>query len=384
METGPAFIRVAIIGFGLIGASLARALRERQMAGHIYACDTNAGYLEYGIQHFIVDETSFDAAIAVAGADLVLIATPPASFAAIAQSIVPALKHGALVMDMGSVKQSAMEAIASQLPKHVDYIPCHPIAGREHSGPEASLATLFDQRRVIITPAEDVREHALHAAMLFWQALGSKPEAMPADLHDAIYATVSHLPQLVAFAATPIIAPSLPESAGFPLFQRFTRLCHSATPLWAEIFALNARPLLVVLTTYLQGVYQIVSELREGEPEAGGKSAAVSAEELAFCRIVLFPRIAASCLVGAVMTTEKKMNLPLARYAGSGFADVACPALEAPDDDLKQISNYAVQIAELLEQFIATLNRLHHALEMGDIAAIEAQLQSLQEPAKRL
>lgn len=377
MENPPAFRRVAILGFGLIGASLARAIRKAGLGGQITAYDASAESLRYGKEQNMIDETAAAAADAAREADLVLIATPPAAFGNIAQNIGVSLKRGALVMDMGSVKEAAMQAIAPHLPATVDYIPAHPIAGREQSGAQAGVDSLFEGRRVIITPAPGAREHALHTAMLFWQALGSKPEAMPADLHDVIYATVSHLPQLAAFAAAPLVHIHRSESGAFPLFARFTRLCDSSPDLWAQIFALNAKPLLVVLQTYLQGVYQILSELREHHEE----KADISPEEMAYCRMVLFPRIAASCLVGAVMTTERQINLPLARYAGSGFADVACPALEEPEENLKQISNYPLQIAEMLEEFMGALQSLQNAVQSDDIAIIQATIERLQSGA---
>ncbi|MDE3016474.1 MAG: prephenate dehydrogenase/arogenate dehydrogenase family protein [Pseudomonadota bacterium] len=396
------FGRITIIGLGLIGSSIARAAHERKLAKIIVGCDADKASLEYARKHGFVDEAIADPVQAVTGSDLVILATPPSTLGGIAITIAPKLKAGAIVMDVCSVKQPAIDAIVPHLPERVFFIPAHPIAGSEQSGVVAGSADLFNGKRVIVTPEQGEKTPALVAMMQFWQdmGMGVRVEAMPALLHDLAYAYVSHLPQLLAFAAAP-----LAEGAPPP----FLRLADSPAVLWENIFELNKENILKALDRYLDVISHIIKELSQapeeplslrekvkGEgvsislPSPGASAFAkvsvdtsrhperlkndiqmsffepFSPEGEGVIRSTLFPRLAASCLVTTVMEAEKKAGFPMARYAGSGFADFTAPAGVPPDGDIESISGHHAAMAALLDVYAKRLKTMRGALAAGN------------------
>ena len=189
--------RVAIVGLGLIGSSIARAIRERlphvAVTGHDAGDDVREIAREFGFCDTVVD----DAVAAVADADLVILAVPVGRMADAAAEIAPGLKADALISDVGSSKAGVAEALAKALPDHI-VIPAHPVAGTENSGPAAGFASLFEGRWCIVTPGAGASDEAVTAVTGFWQALGAKVETMDAAHHDMVLAVTSHLPHLIA------------------------------------------------------------------------------------------------------------------------------------------------------------------------------------------
>lgn len=349
MATKPLFDQIAIIGLGLIGSSIARAVHEKHVAKTIIGCDRNEVSLAYAKKHGFLDNAS-DEFSAIAGSDVVIIATPPSALGEIAEAIVPHLKAGCLMMDVCSVKEPAIAAIAPHIPDGVDYVPAHPIAGSEQSGIAAGRADLFDKKRVVITPEEPPSDTLMQNISSFWQTLGARVEAMPPHLHDLIYAYVSHLPQLLAFAL-----PEMPEDAGL---EKFLRLTHTGTAMWVEIFSSNKKNVGKALDRYLDAVAHIAGEL-ENAPE----DAVASKADKKTALTVLFPRIAASCLITTVMEIEKQSGFSFARYAGTGFADFTAPAAIPPDDDIERISGQHKAVAAILKKYVERLKKIREALE---------------------
>lgn len=349
------FDRITLIGLGLIGSSIARACRTNQAAYKIVGCDDSETVLAYARQQNIVDVAMRDPRTAVAHSNLVILATPPSTLAYIAQQIGPLLTPGTLVMDTASVKLAAVEAIAPYLPPHVHFIPAHPIAGSELSGISASSANLFERRRVVVTPEAPLEGELLKKITRFWGALGARVEGMPAALHDHIYAYVSHLPQLLAYA----VGQTIPGYARQETLSRFLRKSSANIQLWAEIFALNKTNLLAALDRYLDAISHIVNELKSAPADASP----VQPADPALAATVLFPRIAASCLITTVMEAERKAGLSFARYSGAGFADFASPATSAPDNDLERISSQYPHVVALLETYSAHLKQWREKIE---------------------
>ena len=356
--------RITIIGLGLIGSSIARAVHTAELAETVVGCDNNEITLTYARSHGFIDEAMRDPAIAVKHSDIVILATPPAWMGDVAKAIGPALKPSALVMDTASVKLPIMQAIAEHLPKHINFVPAHPIAGSEQSGIRASRTDLFHNKRVIVTPTEPLQENMLQVVDRFWRALGARVDAMPPELHDLVYAHVSHLPQLLAFAAARIITQ--PKHAQ----PAFTRLFHSSPQLWTEIFLLNQAPVLAALDRYLDVIIHINREFADA-PETEP-----SAHDEVLAEGVLFPRIVASSLITTVMEAEKKSGFPFARYAGSGFADFTSPAIKPPETDIEQISAHYKTVSNLLASFIAILTQLRSAISEGNAAELQKLLSS--------
>lgn len=359
------FEQVTIIGLGLIGSSIARGVREYRVSSHIVGCDANDATLAYARSSGIINAASLDAGIAVKGSDLVIIATPPSALGDTAKAIASHLSKGAIVMDVASVKQAAIAAIAPALPAHVSYIPAHPIAGSEKSGVKAGTADLFINKRVIVTPAEITENAALQRVTSFWTALGARVEGIPADLHDKIYACVSHLPQLLAFAAGQSIPADGKQSE---MLVGFMRLSRSAPELWMDIFALNKANLLTALDRYLDAATHIQKELETGSTEPPG------AHDEWLASHVLFPRIAASCLVTTVMEAERNAGFSFARYTGTGFASFTAALSQPPEEDIEGISGNFQAVAKVLHAYTSTLKSWREWIIAGNFDTLQAAL----------
>lgn len=363
-----AYQKVTVIGLGLIGSSIARAVHKQKLSSDIAGVDNNELSLSYARKHGFIDQASMRAADAVEGSDLVIIATPTHLLADICKQIAPKLKHGTLVMDVGSVKQIPLEVMTEHLPEHALIVPAHPIAGSEKSGVSAGNAELFEKKRVVITPSAPLTHDQLQKVTKFWQALGARVEAMPAELHDTVYGYVSHLPQLLAFAVRPIVSASEKEISGNAALSKFLRISHSDIELWCGIFLLNREIMMNVASRYLDVITHIRKELASAPEDVASKDSDQT-------RLSLFPRIVASCLITTVMEAEKKTSVVFTRFAGTGFADFTTPATTAPDADLEKISDHYAQMTELMAALEARLTNIIDALESESAVALAKALE---------
>lgn len=359
------FERITIIGLGLIGSSIARAVRAKKLADTIVGCDDSEVSLTYARSSKIIDIAMNDLATAVRDSQLVIFAVPPSQMEQVAKLCAPGLKNHAIVMDTASVKIPVMTGITKHLPAHVDFIPAHPIAGSEQSGIRAGRADLFDGRRIILTPNEPLQDRMLQIITHFWSAMGARVEGMPPDMHDTVYAYVSHLPQLLAFATRGLVKNDTESDT----LKKFLRLRESNTTLWADIFILNRDHVLVALDRYLDAIWHIKGELKAAPKEEQ------SAANDVLARNVLFPRIAAACLITTVMEAEKKLGISFARYAGTGFSDFTTPAALAPEQEIEQISGHYLPVLNILQEYVSALKTLRASIENGDPQILEKALQ---------
>jgi cyclohexadieny/prephenate dehydrogenase len=270
----PLFERVAIIGIGLIGSSLARVIRRDNPATRIVACARRAETLEAVRRLNIADETTDDPAAAVAGADLVVLATPLSAYAEIAARIAPALKPGAIVTDVGSVKEQAIQDLKPALPAGVHLVPGHPVAGTEHSGPEAGFAEMFEDRWCILTPLDGSDPEAVAKVTALWRLAKMKVVTMPAEHHDRVLAMTSHLPHLIAYTivgtATALGDDLKSEVIAFSAggFRDFTRIAASDPVMWRDIFLKNREAVLDVLQRFSEDLSGLQRAIRRGEGDA--------------------------------------------------------------------------------------------------------------------
>ncbi|QCG92724.1 prephenate/arogenate dehydrogenase family protein [Azospirillum sp. TSA2s] len=268
---GPLFDRVAIIGIGLIGSSLARALAEYGIARQVVCADRSAETCAKALELGIVAEASTDPATALAGADLVILSTPVGSYAAVAEAIGPLLQRGTIVTDVGSVKQAALRDIGPHLPDGVHLIPGHPVAGTEHSGPEAGFATLFQGRWCILTPPTGADRHALERVTELWRRVGSTVEIMEASHHDRVLAITSHLPHLIAYTivgtASDLEEDTKSEVIKFSAggFRDFTRIAASDPVMWRDVFLNNREAVLEILQRFTEDLTALQRAIRWGE-----------------------------------------------------------------------------------------------------------------------
>jgi cyclohexadieny/prephenate dehydrogenase len=266
---------MALIGFGLIGGSIARAAREQDLAGEIVttarSARTRARVMELGIVDRVVDTN----AEAVKDADLVILCIPVGACGAVAQEIAGDLKVGAIVSDVGSVKGAVVRDMAPHLPATVHFVPAHPVAGTEHSGPDAGFAELFVGRWCILTPPEGTDAAAVDKLAAFWRMLGANVETMASpEHHDLVLAITSHLPHLIAYTivgtadelAEVTRSEVLKFSAGG--FRDFTRIAASDPTMWRDVFLANKDAVLEMLGTFNEDLSQLTRAIRRGDGEA--------------------------------------------------------------------------------------------------------------------
>ena len=265
------FATVALIGIGLIGSSISHAIRRRGLAtritGHARTADTRETALRLGL----VDQAFATAGEAVTDADLVILCVPVGACGTVAREIGPHLKAGAVVTDVGSVKASVVRDVAPHLPGSVSFVPGHPIAGTENSGPEAGFAELFDDRWCILTPTEESPPEAVERLAQFWRDLGSEVETMSPDHHDLVLAITSHLPHLIAFnivnSARHLERVTDTEVIKFSAggFRDFTRIAASDPVMWRDVFLNNKEAVLEMLGRFSEDLTDLQRAIRFGD-----------------------------------------------------------------------------------------------------------------------
>jgi len=256
-DSGLFIERLAIIGVGLIGGSLARALRQANTVGEVVGSGRNAEHLQRAQTLGVIDRWDTDVAAAVAGADVVVLAAPVSAMEELFRAIGPALKTGVIVTDVGSTKRSVLEA-ARVAYGHIpgNFVAGHPIAGTERTGVDASFSQLFRQRRVILTPTAETLPAAIATVKALWQTAGAQVSEMDADRHDEILAATSHLPHVLAFALVDHLAALDDRHEIFAFaaggFRDFTRIASSSPEMWCDIACANREALTTALDGYLQ------------------------------------------------------------------------------------------------------------------------------------
>jgi cyclohexadieny/prephenate dehydrogenase len=269
--TEPIFRRVALIGIGLIGASIALAARRAKVVEHVAVSSRTAKTLARAEELRLGDSYYADAAEAVEDADCVILCSPVGTYAAIAASIAPALKLGAMVSDVGSVKAAVVAAIGPHIPKGVHFVPAHPVAGTEHSGPDAGFAELFDNRWCILTPPPGADPAAVERTRAFWRALGANVETMTPEHHDLVLAITSHVPHLIAYnivgTAADLETVTQSEVMKFSAggFRDFTRIASSDPTMWRDVFLNNKQAVLEMLGRFNEDLTALQRMIRNGD-----------------------------------------------------------------------------------------------------------------------
>jgi cyclohexadieny/prephenate dehydrogenase len=270
----PIFERLALIGVGLIGSSIARAARAEGVVRSIVATARSGATRRRVAELGIADQVTETNAAAVAGADLVIVCVPVGQCGAVAAEIGAHLKAGATVSDVGSVKSSVIKDMGPHLPAGIHFVPAHPVAGTEHSGPDAGFAELFVNRWCILTPPEGADTDAVERLAAFWRALGANVETMSAEHHDLVLAITSHVPHLIAYSIvgtaddlqTVTRSEVMKFSAGG--FRDFTRIAASDPTMWRDVFLHNKDAVLEVLGRVNEDVSALARAIRWGDGDA--------------------------------------------------------------------------------------------------------------------
>ncbi|HEX9462887.1 MAG TPA: prephenate/arogenate dehydrogenase family protein [Alphaproteobacteria bacterium] len=271
-RTGSApFDRVAIIGLGLIGSSLARALRREKLARRIVGCDASPGVRAVAKKLHLADTLVSDAGAAVVGADLVVVAVPQSAYAAVGAAMADRLKRGAIVTDVGSVKQAAIQALAPRLPPETPFVPGHPLAGTENSGPAAGFAELFAGRWCILTPLSGTPAPAVAKVREMWRRCGMHVETMDAAHHDRVLAITSHVPHLIAYTIVDTVAALESRMKGEVIkfaasgFRDFTRVAASDPVMWRDIFLANKEAVLEMMGRLYEDIALLQKAIRNDD-----------------------------------------------------------------------------------------------------------------------
>jgi cyclohexadieny/prephenate dehydrogenase len=265
------FERIALIGIGLIGSSLAHVIRREGLADEIVISTRRPETLARAEELGLGDCYTIDPADAVKGADLVILSVPVGACGAIAERIGPHLKEGAIVTDAGSTKGSVIADVLPFLPDGVHFIPGHPIAGTEHSGPDAGFASLFEGRWAILTPLPGADPAALEKLKHFWSACGSNVDTMDPEHHDRVLAIVSHLPHIIAYnivgTADDLEAVSKSEVIKYSAsgFRDFTRLAASDPTMWRDVCLSNRDAILEMLGRFSEDLAALQRAIRWGK-----------------------------------------------------------------------------------------------------------------------
>ncbi len=263
--------RVALIGLGLIASSMAHAMREGGLVGEIVGFAKSAGTRATALEIGFVDRVTETAAQAVEGADLVVLAVPVGAMEAIAREIGPHLAEGATVTDVGSVKQSVIAAVGPHLPDSVHFIPGHPLAGTEHSGPRSGFAALFRNRWWLLTPPEGADPAAVARLADLCRAMGANVDMMDAAHHDLVLAVVSHTPHLIAYTMVGV-ADDLGRVSNSEVikysasgFRDFTRIAASDPTMWRDVFLTNKEATLEILGRFTEELFALQRAIRLGD-----------------------------------------------------------------------------------------------------------------------
>ncbi len=263
--------RVALIGLGLIAGSMGLAMRRHGLAGEVVGTARSAETRGVAVELGLCDRVTETAAEAVQDADLVVLAVPVGAMAALAAEIAPHLKPGATVTDVGSVKRHVVDAVAPHLPDSVHFVPGHPLAGTEHSGPRSGFATLFRNRWCLLITGEGSDRASVAQLRLLWEGMGAHVEEMDADHHDLVLAVTSHTPHLIAYTMVGVaddlrrVTDSEVIKYSAAGFRDFTRIAASDPTMWRDVFLTNKEATLEILGRFTEELFALQRAIRTGD-----------------------------------------------------------------------------------------------------------------------
>ena len=267
------FTQITLVGAGLIGASLAHNIRRRGLADRLVVVEVDEERCREVLSLGLADAATVDLGLGVRGAELILLCTPVGTYGALAAKMAEHLQSGAIVSDVGSVKGQVIDEIAPHIPKDVHFIPAHPIAGTEKSGPSAGFLELFENRWTILTPPKGADPKAIERVCALWQACGAAVEIMDAPAHDMVLAITSHLPHLIAYTIVDTAA-QLEDSLKSEVikysasgFRDFTRIAGSDPTMWRDIFLTNQEAVLDTLQRFTEDLNYLQRAIRRGDGE---------------------------------------------------------------------------------------------------------------------
>ncbi len=264
------FNKVTIIGVGLIGGSLAKIMKAKKIAGEITGAGRSRATLDHALKLGVIDRAVQNSAQAVEGADLIVLASPVGTFEPLIREAAARMKRGAILTDVGSVKGELVKKIEHDLPKGIHYVPAHPIAGKEKSGVGEASENLFKGAKCIVTPTKKTNSRALETVKSLWSAAGARVLVMDADMHDKVFAAVSHLPHVAAYAMMCTVAELNTGSEDYldfsgAGFRDFTRIAASSPEMWRDICLMNRENIVHMIERYQFSLNRIKNAILSGD-----------------------------------------------------------------------------------------------------------------------
>ncbi|MEL7090426.1 MAG: prephenate/arogenate dehydrogenase family protein [Pseudomonadota bacterium] len=269
--SAPIYNRVALIGLGLIASSMFWAMKRAGLAGEVAGYARSAATRDTARRIGLCDQVCDSVAEAVTGADLVVLCVPVGAMASVAAEMAPHLAPGATISDVGSVKREVIDSVGPHLPEHVHFIPAHPVAGTEHSGPESGFAELFDNRWCLIVPVAGSDPNAVADVRALWEGMGSNVEEMEPDHHDLVLAVTSHAPHLIAYTMVGVaddlrrVTDSEVIKYSAAGFRDFTRIAASDPTMWRDVFLNNKDATLEILGRFTEELFALQRAIRTGD-----------------------------------------------------------------------------------------------------------------------
>ncbi|GAA6181409.1 prephenate/arogenate dehydrogenase family protein [Shimia sp. NS0008-38b] len=269
--SAPVYDRVALIGLGLIASSMFWAMKRGGLAGEVTGYARSEATRDTARRIGLCDQVYDSVIEAVKDADLVVLCVPVGAMGAVAAEIAPALKPGATVTDVGSVKRSVIDAVAPHLPEGVHFVPAHPLAGTEHSGPESGFAELYDNRWCLLVPVEGSKPEAVAQLRALWEGMGANVDEMDADHHDLVLAVTSHAPHLIAYTMVGVaddlrrVTDSEVIKYSAAGFRDFTRIAASDPTMWRDVFLTNKDATLEILGRFTEELFALQRAIRTGD-----------------------------------------------------------------------------------------------------------------------
>ncbi len=367
--------RIGMIGLGQLGGSLALAIKSAMPDVQITGYDLNTQHASMILSRGGVDDIAPSAADCVKQADLVFLATPLRSYPALAAEIIPHLRPDTIISDVGSAQQCLHQAFSSC--ENACVIPSHPIAGSERTGAEAATASLLGGKLVLLTPHDPELPQVERLAQ-FWSALDTQIVFMPPDLHDMIYAHVSHTPHVLVFAAARVLSAAQVAASGDTALAQFLRIGKSGAVMWADIFCENREHILFAT----QKVSAILSHIA-GELEGAETPDATDMNDRDIAQRFL-PRMIASALISCAQMLEEQRGFSLKAFSGAGMRDSTAPALTDPENELAQMSSYPHALARAVRAYTAELELWQRAMQRNDHAQILSLIESARTSAHAL
>lgn len=266
--------KVALIGLGLIAGSMAHAMRRDGLAGEIMGTARSAETRDVAREIGLCDRVVDSASEAVEGADLVVLAVPVGAMGRVAEEIAPHLAPGTTITDVGSVKKDVIDSVGPHLPEGVHFIPGHPLAGTEHSGPRSGFAELFENRYTLLTPVEGSDPEAVAKLRALWEGMGANVEEMDAEHHDLVLAVTSHTPHLIAYTMVGVadhlrrVTESEVIKYSAAGFRDFTRIAASDPTMWRDVFLTNKEAVLDILGRFTEELFVLQRAIRMGDGDA--------------------------------------------------------------------------------------------------------------------